>query len=96
MPGPPDDVHDVPCFLSQRSTTNVSSASEIEGNSSFTTSLGNALFPTGTPLWAKVEVVDVHGEIGDAGSVWRVEGKPAARRPFVAAALLYVSDLQEG
>lgn len=94
MPGPPVDVLDVECRLSQRATTAVSSASETDGNSSFTTSLGDVLFPPGADVHAKVEVIDVGGVLGVPDGVWRIEGKPAARKPFTSATLLFVSDLQ--
>lgn len=96
IPGPPRDVHGVRCRLSQRTTVNVSSASEKEGASSFTTTLGDALFAKGTEVHDKVEVVDDDGVLGAVGAVWRIEGTPVNRGTFIAAALLYVSDMQEG
>jgi hypothetical protein len=92
--GSPVVVTGQPCRLSQRATTNVSSASEVEGSSSFTTTLGDVLFPPGTVVSAKTEVVDVGGVLGGPGAVWRVEGKPAVRRPFTSATLLLISDMQ--
>lgn len=82
------------CRLSQRATTNVSSATESGGASSFTTTLGDVLFPPGTVVSAKTVLTDIGGELGVPGGKWQVEGKPAVRRPFISAALLFISDLQ--
>ena len=94
--GAPTSLPNVRCRLSQRTTTNVSAASELEGSSSFTTTLGDVLFPWKTSVFDKVEVVDDSGVLGIAGALWRIEGKPVLReRSHIAAALLFVSDMQE-
>jgi hypothetical protein len=90
----PVEVPDQACRLSQRATTNVSSASEVNGDSSFTTTLGDVLFPAGTEVTEKTVVVDVSGVLGRPGARWLIDGEPAFRRSFVSAALLYVSDMQ--
>ena len=86
----------VRCRLSQRATTNVSSAAEVGGASSFETTLGDVLFPPGTVVSAKTVLTDINGGLGVPGGTWQIEGKPAVRGPFTSATLLFISDLQEG
>ncbi|MDQ3579510.1 MAG: hypothetical protein M3443_18325 [Actinomycetota bacterium] len=71
--------------------TNLGSSSEIEGTDTTTSvSLYDLLIPTGyPPLTPATKVVDA------AGALYHVEGKPAPRRGYQAAALRWVSDRQE-
>lgn len=90
---PPTEVPDQPAHFAQRSTQNLGSAIESDV---VTVALADLLLPPGTVVSEKTEAVDTYGVVGSAGSVWRVEGRPAKRPGYLAAAARWISDMQEG